>query len=201
MYTEPTDDSLPDPFGDRLPDLRTERLRLRHPLATDVDAVFSIFGDVRAMRYWSHEPLESLDGARDYLENIAEGFAERTLFQWAITELESALLIGTATLTAWDRVNRHAEVGFVLHPSQWGKGLASEAVRTVLRFGFERMDLHRVEAELDPRNTASARLLEGLGFEKEGLLRERWYLYDEWCDSALYGLLRRDFGHTESGGA
>ena len=201
MYPVPTNDSPPDPFGDSLPDLRTGRLRLRHPRATDADAVFSIFGDLRAMRYWSHEPLESFDAAHDYLESIDEGFAERSLFQWAITELGNDLLIGTVTLTAWDRVNRHAEVGFVLHPSQWGKGIASEAVRAVLTFGFERMNLHRVEAELDPRNTASARLLDRLRVEKEGLLRERWYLYDEWCDSALYGLLRRDFGHTESGGA
>ena len=66
-------------------------------------------------------------------------------------------------------------------------------MRAVLAFGFERMNLHRVEAELDPRNGASARLLEGLGFSYEGLLPERWYLYDEWCDSVLYGLLRRDF--------
>lgn len=190
-----------DPFDDRLPALDTERLRLRHPRPSDVEAVFAIFGDVRAMRYWSHEPFEHLDAAREYLRSIDEGFAARSLFQWAITEREADALIGTVTLTAWDRVNRHAEIGFVLHPSEWGRGIASEAVRAVLRFGFERMDLHRVEAELDPRNAASARLLEGLGFQEEGLLPERWFLYDEWCDSALYGLLRRDFGHPERGGA
>lgn len=201
MYTVPTDDSLPDPFDDHLPDLRTERLRLRHPRATDADDVFSIFGDVQAMRYWSHEPLESLDAAREYLDGIDSGFADRTFFQWAITTPEADRLIGTVTLGSWHRTNRHAEIGFVLHPAQWGKGFAFEAVRAVLRFGFEQMDLHRVEAEIDPRNAASARLLERLGFAHEGLLRERWYLYDEWCDSALYGLLRRDFGHTEGGGA
>jgi len=188
-----------DPFDTRLPDLVTERLRLRHPRPTDADAVFAIFGDIKAMRYWSHEPMESLREAHDYIAAIDKGFADRSLFQWAITEPDAGALIGTVTLTAWDRTNRHAEVGFMLHPDEWGKGYASEAVRAVLAFGFERMNLHRVEAELDPRNLASARLLRGLGFSYEGLLPERWYLYDEWCDSALYGLLRRDFAHEHSG--
>jgi RimJ/RimL family protein N-acetyltransferase len=184
----------PDPFDERLPVLDTERLRLRHPCSQDVDALFAIFGDPVPMRYWSHEPIDDLDAARDYLRDIDEGFEKRTLFQWAVTERHGDnQLIGTVTLTTWDRVNRHAEVGFVLHPAYWGKGYASEAVCTVLAFGFDAMDLHRVEAELDPRNGASARLLERLGFRYEGLFRQRWYLYDEWCDSAFYGLLRRDF--------
>jgi RimJ/RimL family protein N-acetyltransferase len=145
------------------------------------------------MRYWSHEPFEKPEEAEEYIGSIDRGFAERTLFQWAITEPADDALIGTVTLTAWDRTHRHAEIGFVLHPDAWGRGYGSEAVRAVLAFGFERMDLHRVEAELDPRNAASARLLRGLGFSYDGLFPERWYLYDEWCDSAFYGLLRRDF--------
>lgn len=186
-----------DPFDERLPVLTTDRLRLRHPRASDAAAVFAIFGDTRAMRYWSHEPFETFEEAESYIDAIDRGFADRTLFQWAITEPADDALIGTVTLTSWDRTHRHAEVGFTLHPDQWGKGYASEAVRAVLGFGFERMDLHRVEAELDPRNTGSARLLEGLGFSYNGLFPERWYLYDEWCDSAFYGLLHRDFDHAE----
>jgi RimJ/RimL family protein N-acetyltransferase len=184
---------IPDPFDDRLPVLETERLRLRHPDAGDLDALYAIFGDPVPMRYWSHEPLADRDAAKAYLGSIDEGFEQRTLFQWAVTERGAGGLIGTVTLDTWDRTNRHAEIGFVLHPSEWGKGYAGEAVRAVLACGFDALDLHRVEAELDPRNGASARLLERLGFRYEGLLRERWFLYDEWCDSALYGLLRHDF--------
>lgn len=191
----------PDLFGDRMPDLDAERVRLRHPRPTDADAVFAIFGDERAMRYWSHEAFETRAQAVDYLRSIDRGFAERTFCQWAITERGADELIGTVTLTGWDERNRRMELGYMLSPAHWGKGLASEAVRAVLRFGFERIGLHRVEAELDPRNAASARLLERLGFRYEGLLRERWWVYDEWCDSALYGLLRRDFDHAPPGAA
>ena len=182
-----------DPFGEALPVLETPRLRLRHPRPEDAEAVFAIFGDPVAMRYWSHEPLADLGAARAYLASIDAGFAARALFQWAVAERGQGHLIGTVTLTSWDRTNRHAELGYMLAPARWGEGLASEAVRAVLAFGLPALDLHRVEAELDPRNAASGRLLERLGFRREGLLRERWFLYDEWSDSALYGLLRSDF--------
>ena len=180
----------------RLPDLETDRLRLRHPRPDDAEAVLAVFGDPQAMRYWSHEPLADLDAARDYLKVIDEGFEKRTLFQWAITEPGDDRLIGTVTLTSWDRANRHAELGYMLARSRWGRGLASEAVRAVLDYGLLALGLHRVEAELDPRNAASGRLLERLGFRHEGLLRQRWFLYGEWSDSALYGLLAADFGQA-----
>lgn len=187
-----------DPFGDKLPVLETERLRLRHPRKEDVDELFVVFSDPAAMCYWSHEPWTDLEVAQKYLADINSGFEERTLFQWAITFAEEDRLIGTVTLLNWDKTNRHVEVGFMLSRKRWGKGLATEAVRAVLHFAFEHMNVHRVEAELDPRNEASARLLERLGFKYEGLLRERWFLYNEWSDSALYGLLRREFDEQQA---
>ncbi len=72
--------SAPDPFGDRLPVLTGERVRLRHPRPADADAAFTIFGDPRAMRYWSHEAFERREQAEEYLRKIDGGFAERTLF-------------------------------------------------------------------------------------------------------------------------
>ncbi len=183
----------PDPFDEALPTLDTERLRLRHPRPTDADAVLAIFGNAEATRYWSHEPLPTLDGARTYLAGIDTGFAERDFFQWAITEQEEDGLIGTVTLADWSKQNRRAEIGFMLHPLHWGKGYAGEAVCAVLAFAFGPFDLHRIEADVDPRNAASVRLLERLGFQYEGRLRDRWFTYGEWSDSLLYGLLRADF--------
>ena len=194
--------STSDPFGRSLPALATARLRLRHPRPADVERVLAVFSDPQAMRYWSSEPFADLAAARAYLGSMEEGFESRTLFQWAVTLPADDQLIGTVTLAGWDRPNRRAELGYMLAREHWGVGLASEAVRAVLGFGFAEMGLHRVEAELDPRNEPSARLLRRFGFRYEGLLRERWYLYDEWSDSALYGLLRSDFdagvrGHKE----
>lgn len=183
----------PDPFGDALPVLDTERLRLRPVRRAEGEAIFRVFGDAEAMRYWSHEPLADLDAAHGYIGQMEEGFASRSLFQWVIADAETDAMVGTVTLYQWDRRNRRAEVGFMLGRAHWGRGFAHEAVHAVLRFGFEGMDLHRVEADTHPDNAASLRLLERLGFRREGHLRERWFTFDEWSDSVLLGLLRAEF--------
>ena len=187
---------MTDPFADGLPTLRAPRLRLRQPVAADAPDVLAVFGDAHALRYWSHGPLADLDAARAYLDDIQSGWRERTLFQWAIADLETDRLLGTVTLTSWDRTNRHAEIGFILHPTAQGRGLATEAVRTALAFSFGPMGLHRVEADVHPENDASLQLLERIGFEREGYLRERWCVFGVWEDSVILGLLRSGFANS-----
>ena len=182
-----------DPFEVSLPILESERIRLRHPVPTDAASVLAIFGDDQAMRYWSHEPFETLERARKYLDGIDEGFRARTLFQWAIAEKNTDEMIGTVTLLGWDQQNRRAELGFMLGRSRWGNGLAFEAVTTVLRFAFDKMNLHRVEADTDPRNAASRKLLGRLGFVEEGHLRQRWFTFGEYSDTVICGLLASEF--------
>ena len=102
-------------------------------------------------------------------------------------------VLGTANLLHFDWPNRRAEVGYALIQPCWGKGFAGEAVAAMLEYGFETLDLHRIEAELDPRNGPSTRVLERHGFAREGLLRERCIVGDEISDSLLMGLLRSDY--------
>lgn len=182
--------AMPDPFADGLPTLNASRLCLRQLGDRDVPGLQAIFGDPEYLRYWSHGPLEGLEAATDYLDRIVSGWRDRTFFQWGIEEMASRQLVGTVTLGSWDHANRHAEIGFILRPSHTGLGLASEAVRTALVFGFGPMGLHRVEADVDPENEASVRLLERIGFQREGLLRDRWFtFFGEWKDSLILGLL------------
>lgn len=96
------------------------------------------------------------------------------------------------TLFAFSAQCRRAEVGYALASQCWGCGYMDEALRALLGYGFGELGLNRVEADIDPRNKASARSLERLGFVKEGHLRERWVVGDEVSDTALYGLLARD---------
>lgn len=181
-----------DPFADGLPTLDGERIRLRAVRPADDPGLLAVFGDARHLRYWSHGPLADLDDVRQYREGIAAGTRDRTFFQWAVTEPAEDRLIGTVTLSAWDRGNRRAEVGFILRPDHAGQGLAADAVRTAIWFGIDRMELHRVEADVDPENAASIRLLRRLGFRHEGHFRERWFTFGSWKDSAMYGLLAAD---------
>ena len=181
-----------DLFASGLPTLDADRLRLRHPQEADVPALLRVFGNADDLQYWSHGPLADEGAARAYLADIDRFWRERSLFQWAIADRETDEMMGTATLNRWDEENRRADVGFILAREFWGRGLAQEAVRRVLRFGFEEMNLHRVEADVDPENEASLALLERLGFQREGHFRERWFTFGTWKDSVMLGLLARD---------
>lgn len=188
----------PDPFQHGLPVVDGARVRLRAPRSpeadggADLDALWAAFSDAETLRYWSHEPFTTREQAAEYLAGIARVRAEGTLFQWAIADRDSDALLGTVTLYGWDRAHRRAEIGFLLGRAHWGRGLASDAVRTALAFAFSEMGLHRVEADVDPENGASLGLLARLGFREEGRLAERWFTFGTWKDSVLLGLLAPD---------
>jgi RimJ/RimL family protein N-acetyltransferase len=99
-------------------------------------------------------------------------------------------LVGYVSLTVEDR---QGEIGFMFHPDHQGRGYATEACRAVLRIAFGAYDLHRVFGRLEPRNTASARVLEKLGMRREALLRENEWVKGEWQSEAVYALLARDW--------
>lgn len=196
----------PDPFQHGLPVLDGARVCLRAPRApeadggADLDALWTVFSDAETLRYWSHEPFTTRDQAAGYLAGIDRVRAEGTLFQWAIADRDTDAFLGTVTLYAWDRPHRRAELGFILGRAHWGRGLASDAVRTVLAFAFSEMGLHRVEADVDPENGASLGLLARLGFREEGRLAERWFTFGTWKDSVLLGLLAPGAGQRTTTG-
>ena len=172
--------------------VHTDRLVLRPLRETDVEALFSIFSDERVMRYWSTPPWTSPQPAQDM---IAADLAQTTRdhLRLGIELAESGLFLGTCSLFSINYTCRRAEVGYGLGSFAWGQGYMHEALRALLDFGFGELDLNRIEADIDPRNNASARTLERLGFTREGYLRERWIVGDEVSDTALYGLLRREW--------
>ncbi len=177
-----------------LPTLFSSRLSLRwlHSNDADVDAVYRIFSNPVSLRYWSHVPFVERQRAVSYIDEIHAGFASGTLFQWGIERNADRALIGTVTLVGIDQINQRCSLGYILDEPYWRQGYAATAVNLALCYAFGELDLHRVEADIDPRNGASRRLLERLGFQREGLQRERYRLYDEWQDDEIYGLLSSD---------
>lgn len=186
----------------RLPTLDTPRLRLRAVAPADAADLFTVFGDPAVCRYWSRPALPDLAAAVALQREIAALFAERSLFQWAIADRASDRLVGTCTLAELSVEHRRAAVGYALRRSAWSRGYATEALHALLAFAFDGeggLALHRVEADVDPRNAASVRVLERLGFRREGMLRERWHLHGELQDAALYGLLAREWRAAPGG--
>ena len=179
--------------NERLPTILAERVRLRWIEERDVDDLFAIFSDPDLLRYWSSGPMVEVVEARALMNQIHERFQDGSLFQWGIATLEDDRVIGTSTLYAIDRKNGRAEIGFILRASCHGRGYAREAVAAVIDHAFRSLGLRRIEADVDPRNEASIRLLEGLGFVREGVLRERWCVDGKITDTLLLGLLRREW--------
>jgi RimJ/RimL family protein N-acetyltransferase len=176
-----------------VPALDSSRLRLRAYRAGDAEAMFRLYSDPRVMRYWSFPPWTDLVQADAYVRRALSEMAEGRTLPWAIASRGDDRLIGTVTLFALDAVQGRAEIGYSLDPQLQGQGLASEALRLALGHAFDALRLRRIEADVDPRNTPSCRLLERLGFRLEGLLRARWRVAGEICDTAMYGLLAPEF--------
>ncbi|WP_269792017.1 GNAT family protein [Stenotrophomonas sp. Iso1] len=175
------------------PELHSDRLRLRDVRDDDASALFSIHSNPQVMRYWSYPAWTELAQAEQKVADIQRQRRELDILIWAIADADSDQLIGTSALFALDLTQGRAEIGYSLHPDWQHRGLATEALRLILRYAFDALQLRRVEADADPRNEPSCRLLEKLGFVREGLLRERWNVNNEICDTAFYGLLRHDF--------
>jgi len=175
------------------PELHSARLCLREVRDDDAPALFAIHSDPQVMRYWSYPAWTEPAQAECKVADIQRQRRELDILVWAIADAGTDHLIGTSAAFAIDLTQGRAEIGYSLHRDWQGRGLASEALRQILRHLFDELGLRRIEADVDPRNEASWRLLERLGFVREGLLRERWHVNGEICDTAFYGLLRQDF--------
>ncbi len=185
--------------SENLPTINSGRICLRRLTAGDVDSLFSIFSDPEVMRYWSSTPLEDTKAAEKLLADIDDGFQKRVLFQWGIARRADDCVIGTCTLYHIDTDNRRGEIGYALGSEHWGRGYMREALTLLIDFCFGRLKLHRLEADVDPKNNSSIKILERLGFRKEGFLRERWLVGGEVHDSLIYGLLASDWlGNLEA---
>lgn len=173
--------------------LATPRLTLRPPRPGDEDDLLALHGDPAVMRYFSEPPWSDPERPARQIAEDAAAFASRERYRYAIVLNETGRQIGNCGLFALHEQNRRAEIGYALRSDHWGHGYMNEALGALLEYAFVELDLNRLEADIDPRNDASTGCLERLGFVREGLLRERWLVGGEVCDSVLYGLLRREW--------
>jgi len=170
--------------------IATPRLRLRPMRRDDAEALFLVFSDAQVMRYWSSPPHGSPMLTVEVIERAQMAFLAGDGIEWAITRANDDTAIGKIGHWRWQRPHSRSEVGFILRRDQWGQGLAVEALGAVIDWGFARLDLHSVEAQLDAANVASQRTLERVGFQREGLLRQSYFDGREYRDTLVYGLLR-----------
>ncbi len=170
--------------------LATERLRLRWITHDDAEALFAMMSDPVVVRYWSGAPWTSIDQARATIESSLANYADGSGVRFVIELAGTPGLIGYVTLHHFMDASRRCEIGYALARRWWNQGIAGEAMGALLDYAFGVLDLNRIEADIDPANIASARLLERYGFRKEGYMPQRWIVNGQPADTVFYGLLR-----------
>jgi len=176
----------------RVPELVTERLRLRAPVPRDAEALLALLGDPEVTRYHNVPTLTTLAEAQALLERLEQRYAARDTIRWAIELVEDGEMIGTVGLLRFDFEHRHAEVGYEIARRWWGRGLIPEAAAAVIRYGFSVLGLHRIEAGVLPENDASVRVLQKLAFLEEGTRRDYLYCKGRFHSFRWFSLLETD---------
>ena len=173
--------------------ITTDRLVLRRFRPSDAVTLSAYRSDPAVARYQSWDAPVTPEQAELAVLGFASGTPDEPgWFQYAIERTADRTHIGDVGVNLHEN-RMQAEIGFTLATAEQGKGYASEAVRAVLHHLFLLRGVHKVAAECDARNTASARLLERVGFTREGRLREHTWIKKEWTDDLLYGLLASEW--------
>ena len=175
------------------PSLHTARLRLRPFNDADADSLFALHSSTHVMRYWDSAPWHDRARSDRFIAVCGRIADEGTGARVAIDRASDGAFVGWCGLIDWDPDFRSASLGYCLDEAMWGHGYATEAAHAVLEWAFDTLDLNRVQAETDTRNVASARVLEKIGFVREGTLREDCIVNGEVSDSWVFGLLRREW--------
>ena len=171
----------------------TPRLTLRPFRHTDAADLYAIYSDPKVFRYLPIGDWKNLDEAHQRIDRDIATMAAGEYIRLAVEVRADVRVVGEVLLFRFDAESRRAELGYALARSAWGRGYASEALAPLVAYAFDALHLNRLDAVVDPRNTASAKVLARLGFMHEGTLRERYIVRGEKTDSAIYGLLRREW--------
>ena len=176
-----------------MPTLYTERLSLRmmHPI--DAEDMFDYARRPEVTKYLLWREHTDIEYTRDYLNYISGRYALGSFFDWALIDRESRRMIGTCGFTRIDTANNSAEIGYVLNPDFHRRGFGSEAVRRVLKFGFEELGLQRIEARFMQGNEASLALMKSVGMTFEGYMRDLMLVKGKYRTIGISSILRSEY--------
>jgi len=177
-------------FFKQFPIIETSRLVLRELQPDDAEQLFKLRSDTRVLEYMDRPKYQTIEDARKLIAKSRENFSNHTGIIWAITQKGNDILIGDLGFWRMIHENFRAEIYYELLPDKWRQGIILEAALAVIQFGFVQMNLHSIEANTNPANFPSRKLLVKLGFEQEAYFRENFYYNGKFFDSAIYSLLK-----------
>lgn len=176
-----------------LPQLGTPRLLMRKARMEDAQDLYEYGRDPLVAQHVLWDAYRSIADARAYVRYLQRQYRGDQPASWCIEHTPSGRVVGTIGLMWWNREHGSAEVGYSLSRAYWNQGLMTEALVEVLRYCFEELGIHRIEAQHELENPASGRVMEKVGMRKEGTLRGRLYNKGRYVDVVLYAMLREDW--------
>ncbi|MCJ8282257.1 MAG: GNAT family N-acetyltransferase [Rivularia sp. ALOHA_DT_140] len=176
----------------QFPELETQNLILRQVNQSDIKSIFNHFSDKEVLRYHDLEAFNNIEQAKNIIVSFYEKFQNNQMIRWGIARKEDNIIIGTCGYHNWLQKSFIAEIGYELSKAYWRQGIMTEALTAMIKFGFEKMDLNRIEATVMLDNIASMTLLEKLGFTQEGILREYGFWKGEFHDLKMFSLLKKE---------
>jgi ribosomal-protein-alanine N-acetyltransferase len=176
---------------DKFPELHTERLELVEITQSHLSDFYEIFRDERAAKYYNIIPFKKEEEAQKYIDWFQSRYKDGVGIRWGIRLKDKSSIIGTAGFNNYQKDHR-ANLGYDLHVDYWNKGYITEALSKILNFGFNTLGINRIEAEVMQGNIASEKVLEKLGFTKEGILRDWMYWNNNHYDMTMFSLLKEE---------
>ncbi len=187
------------PEHDRPIHLEAKRLLVRTMLETDLAAIFACYDNPEVGKYTPPIRWPNLEHAAIWYHRRRVDVLAGRAKQFVIVTKDNGAVIGTSVLFNIDATHRNAEIGYALGREFWGHGYVSEAVSAVIDYAFGGLELHRLNASIDPRNTASNKVLVRFGFTLEGVTRQSYFDSGEFTDCGIYGLLAHEWQNPSVG--
>jgi len=175
------------------PILTTKRLYLREINVTDLNRMYTILSREDVTRYYGLDAVKNSSEVMELIHYFREMYDTKKGIRWGIINKQTNQLIGSCGFNAYQERNKRAEIGYELHPESWGVGYAAEAVKALLTYGFDTLQLNRIGAIVYPENLPSQKLLEKVGFTKEGFLRDYLIQGDTSHSTFVYSILRNEW--------
>ena len=175
-----------------IPEIHTERLLLRKMAVSDCYDMYEYASSAAVTRYLTWSPHPDLDYTKEYLQYIGNHYKLGDFYDWAVILKEEKKMIGTCGFTRFHMRHNAAEIGYVINPAYRGRGIADEAVLAVMKFGFEKLGLNRIEAKYIMGNEASRRVMEKVGMTFEGVRRGERLIKGEYRDIGVCSILRSE---------
>lgn len=175
------------------PILETKRLKLRKITLDDVEDMYSYCSNEEVPKYASWNAHNSLEETKETIERVINQWENKKLVHWGIEYKENRKLIGTIEFVTLDTQHKVAEIGYAVSQEYWGKGIATEAANEVIKFGFNNINLVRIQARCYLENIGSARVMEKAKMSFEGVIRKGLYVKGKHQDLKMYSILSDEY--------